>query len=84
MGTYWHVYPPNPILLAYREHITKHRLTTDAEAWVFALDAFDAFGGYVTWNEPTNHRHAIITASDSERAHAREVLSRLARIAAVR
>ena len=74
---------PNPILVAYRSHLAKHRLTMDAPAWAFSIDAFDTFGGYVTWNDPATSRHPIITATDEQRDHARRVLTRLVSLAEV-
>lgn len=70
--------PVNPILVAYREHVSKYRLDSEADAWLFALDSFDAFGGFRTWEAATDKFHSITLATTDQIGHARRVLTRLA------
>ncbi|MDL5351153.1 hypothetical protein [Microbacterium sp. zg-YB36] len=56
---------PNPILIHARE-----ASIFSALSW---LDAFDAFGGYVSWPDD----HPVLMATPGQRDHARRVLARL-------
>ena len=71
--------PANPILKAFRS--IEGRLTgiqPAAHYWLSALDSYDAFGGYVTW-EHSGFR-SLIDATDEQRTHARAILTRLAAV----
>lgn len=67
----------NPILVAYRQHLAKQRITSDAGGWLFAIDTFAAFGGFRDWDSDTHPYYSLIVASDDQIEHARRVLSKL-------
>lgn len=72
--------PGNPILIAYREQIQRHPLTVDAESWLAAFAALDAFGGYSVWEHPSNVFNSLVDADPEHVDHARQVIERLATI----
>lgn len=70
---------PNPVLIAFRESVASFPASTGVDAWLRALDAVDAFGGYVHWERPGHIYRVLTVARPDQIAHARRVLERLAR-----
>lgn len=68
---------PNPVLIAFRAMLEEYP-HLGAWAWVTALDAYDAFGGYEMWEHPKNVYHVLTVARPDQIAHARRVLEGLA------
>lgn len=67
--------PVNTVLQAYRKF--SHRLGA-VDLWLAAHDALEAFGGYVTWDDPEHAFHVLTKAHSAEVQHARRVLTKLA------
>lgn len=68
---------PNPVLIAFRGSVASFPGATGVDAWLRALDAVDAFGGYVHW-ERQGHLFRVLTVARRDQiAHARRVLERL-------
>lgn len=70
----WDELPVNPILSAFRED-------PDIEAWIWSFSSYDAFGGYVIWDQTGSRFHCFATASREQIADARKVIERLAAVA---
>lgn len=69
---------PNPVLIAFRDSIAAFPASIRAESWLLALEALDAFGGFVHWQQPGHIYGVLLEARPDQIAHARRVLERLA------
>lgn len=72
--------PVNTILLALRRQQDSSYSSLNefaVEMWFSALESFDAFGGFASWDDENHPYHVILTATGLERFHAHVVLERL-------
>lgn len=67
---------PNPILVAFRGRAADESL----DFWLWGLAAESAFGGWVAWENPRHPFHILLRSSETQRDHARRVLTRLANL----
>jgi hypothetical protein len=67
-------HPFNPVLAALRT-FPRGRFTI--AVWRGALDNFDAFGGFMDWEQSSHPYHVLTLATPEQVDHARRVLARL-------